>query len=160
MEVKKLLVDAFLLAIIEEVRKRGARNTIVWIETIAARLGEREGPGLEGDPMGGVNGLPICPFFNLVTEFTEKCGGEPPEFKELVDTSKNMAVSNIFCIFHHRLRAKRAEQAGKSQALHLASNANAQGETVYDEDAIVRAGLSKTEVDELMKKATCVFKFQ
>lgn len=160
MDVKQVLMTSFLLAIVESVRSQGPEKTIAWIEAIASALGEREGPGLEGDPMGGVNVLHICPFFSVVREFVEDFGEEPEEFRVLIEMRKSLAVSNIFCLFHHCLRAKRAEMAGKKTSLHLASDANPAGATVYNDDAIVNAGLGRAEVDEMMKKVACIFKFQ
>lgn len=160
MDVKQILVTSFLLAIVESVRSQGPEKTIAWIEAIASTIGEREGAGLEGDPMGGVNVLHICPFFSVVQEFVEEFGEEPEEFRMLIEMRRSLAVSNIFCLFHHRLRARRAEMAGKSTALHLASDANPSGEIVYNDEAIVNAGLEKAEVDEMMKKVACIFKFQ
>lgn len=160
MDVKQVLVTSFLLAIVESVRSQGPEKTIAWIEAIASALGEREGAGLEGDPMGGVNVLHICPFFSVVQEFVEEFGEEPEEFRKLIEMRRSLAVSNIFCLFHHQIRAKRAEMAGKKTALHLASCANPAGSTVYNDDAIVNAGLGRAEVDEMMKKVSCIFKFQ
>jgi hypothetical protein len=160
MDPKEVLVMSFLLAIVESVRSQGPEKTIAWIESIASTFGDLEGAGLEGDPMGGVNVLHICPFFSVVQEFVEEFGEEPEEFRVLIEMRKNLAVSNIFCLFHHRLRARRAEMAGKKTTLLLASDANPAGATVYNDDAIVSAGLGRAEVDEMMKKVACIFKFQ
>jgi hypothetical protein len=159
MNVKNILPNAFLMAVVESVRSDGPEKTIRWIETIASKLGEKEGPGLEGDPRGGMNCLYICPFANVLQEFLDLYGEIPPEFTELIKCSDNPAVSNIFCIFHHNFRIKRGELAGKN-VYHLASNANAERIAAYNDEAIVRAGVRKEEIDDLLEKVTCIFKFE
>ena len=162
MDVKKQVSEAFLMAIIESVRRDGPEKTIEWIESVANNLGEKEGPGLEGDPRGGVNCLHICPFANVLQEFFNWYGGEPAEFAELLNScriNKKFAASNVFCIFHHTFRVKRAELAGR-RAFHLASNANAECKTAYNEKAIEKAGMTKEEIDEMLKKTVCIFQFE
>ncbi len=162
MDVVKLVSDAFLVAIIESVKRDDPDESIEWIESVAKNLGEREGPGLEGDPRGKVNCLHICPFANMLQKFTNEYGGMPEEFLELLNSERvqeSFAASNIFCIFHHTLRAKRAELAGK-EAFHLASDANVEGKAVYNQEAIEEAGLTKVEIDELLTKSVCIFRFK
>jgi hypothetical protein len=162
MDVRKLISEAFLMAVIESVKREGTDKTIEWIKSVANDLGDKEGPGLEGDPRGNVNCLYICPFANMLQEFLNRYGGTPPEFMDLLNSdnvSGNFAASNIFCIFHHTLRSKRAELAGR-KASHLASNANADCITAYNDKAIEAAGLTKDDIDELMTKTVCVFQFE
>ena len=159
MNVKNLLSSAFLMAVIESIRSDGSDKTVSWIKRIATNLGEIEGPGLEGDPRGEVNCLYICPFANPLQEFLDIYEEMPPEFEEIMSCHECKAVSNVFCIFHHSFRERRAELAGR-KVIHLASNANALGKAAYNDDAILGAGLSRDEVDELLKKVTCIFKFE
>jgi len=162
MDIRKLVSEAFLMAIIESVRREGPEKAVEWIERVADDLGEKEGPGLEGDPRGGVNCLYICPFANMLQEFLNWYGGMPAEFAELLNCSqlnKKFAASNVFCIFHYTILAKRAELAGRN-AVHLASNANAECKAAYNEDAIEKAGMTKEEIDEMLKKTVCIFQFE
>lgn len=161
MDVRKLVSEAFLMAIVESVRTAGLDKTIEWIVQVAKDVGEKEGPGLEGDPRGKINCLYICPFANILQEFLNSYGGTPSEFVEILESEKvreELAASNIFCIFHHTLRAKRAELAGR-KALHLASNANAECRAAYNDEAIEAAGLTKEEIDDLLTKTVCLFQF-
>ncbi|MHC1632123.1 MAG: hypothetical protein ACXQT4_07565 [Methanotrichaceae archaeon] len=162
MDIKKLVSEAFLMTIIDSVRRNGPEKTIEWIVHVANNLGEKEGPGLEGDPRGSINCMYICPFANILQEFLNKYGGMPPEFEELLSCNsieETLAASNVFCIFHHTLRAKRSELAGR-KAIHLASNANAEGLIAYNDKAIEAVGLTKEEIDELITKTVCIFKYE
>ncbi|MHC1594679.1 MAG: hypothetical protein ACXQT2_05160 [Methanotrichaceae archaeon] len=162
MDVRKIVSEAFLMAIIEGVRKDGPEKTLEWIEHVADSLGEKEGPGLEGDPRGSLNCLYICPFANALQEFQIKYGETPSEFMDILgsaDCSDTFAASNVFCIFHHTIRTKRAELAGR-KVYHLASSANAERKTAYNEKAIEAVGLTKDAIDELMEKTVCVFKYE
>lgn len=162
MDVRKIVSEAFLMAIIEGVRRDGPEKTLEWIEHVADRLGEKEGPGLEGDPKGSLNCLHICPFANVLQEFLIKYGETPSEFMDVLnsaDCNDTFAASNVFCIFHHTIRIKRAELAGR-KVYHLASSANAEGRTAYNEKAIEAVGLTKDAIDELMEKTVCVFKYE
>jgi len=162
MDVRKIVSEAFLMAIIEGVRRDGPEKTLEWIERVADSLGEKEGPGLEGDPKGSVNCLYICPFANALQEFLIKYGETPSEFMDILnsaDRADTFAASNIFCIFHHTIRTKRARLAGRN-VYHLASSANAEGKTAYNEKAIETTGLTKDAIDELMEKTVCVFKYE
>ncbi len=162
MDVRKIVSEAFLMAIIEGVRKDGPEKTFEWIEHVADNLGEKEGPGLEGDPKGSLNCLHICPFANALQEFLIKYGETPPEFMALLDSADRddtFAASNVFCIFHHTIRTKRAELAGR-KVYHLASSANAERKTAYNEKAIEAANMTKADIDELMEKTVCVFKYE
>jgi len=162
MDIKKLVSEAFLMAIVESVKRDGPEKTIELIENVAKYIGEKEGPGLEGDPKGSVNCMYICPFANILQEFLNKYGGMPPEFEELLEYSNDrddIAASNVFCLYHHSLRAKRAEMAGKKVS-HLASNANAEAKTTYNDKAIEAANLSRENIDELITKTVCIFKYE
>ena len=159
MNVKSLLSSAFLMAVIESVRSNGPENTASLINKIAISLGEIEGPSLEGDPKGDINCLYICPFANLLQEFLEMYKEIPPEFEDIRSYYECKAVSNFFCIFHHSFRERRAELAGR-RVVHIASNANSEGKTAYNDDAISGAGLTKEKVDELLNRVTCIFKFE
>jgi hypothetical protein len=81
--------------------------------------------------------------------------------KEAMDKDKVEcpAVASILCLLHNAYRKKRAEMAG-FETLHLASKPSISNNNLaYNEEAIKKAGTTKEEVDRILEKGACVFKF-
>ncbi|MCK4937340.1 MAG: hypothetical protein KAR85_01905 [Methanosarcinales archaeon] len=165
-----MLPQAFLIGITDLVDLIGAEMTVEWLIRIGTELGETQGPGLEGDPEGDLNYLPMCPFSHELIRYIDMFGERPEGFKIIVDYVKEReaadedkvecpAVSSVLCLLHHAYRVKRAEMAGQ-KTLHLACKSPLTGsKTAYNEEAIEKAGVTKKDVDKIMEKSICVFKF-
>ncbi len=69
------------------------------------------------------------------------------------------AMASILCLMHNAYRKKRAEMAG-FETLHLASKPSIAGaKLVYNEEAMEKSGKTKEEIDRILEKGACVFKF-
>lgn len=167
--LEKALPKTFLLGIVELVDLIGAEKTCEWLQIIGKQLAETEGAGFEGAREGDLNYLPICPFANELQEFIEMYGKRPEQFYEIINklsetkyqTEKKAecpAIASILCIMHDSYRRRRAELAGK-KVLHLACHSKVTSRLAYNENAIKAAGLTKSDVDKLLKKSTCIFKY-
>ena len=165
-----MLPQAFLIGITDLVDLIGAEKTVKWLIRIGTELGETQGSGLEGAPEGDLNYLPMCPFSDELIRYIDMFGERPEEFKMIVDYIKEReaankdkvecpAVSNVLCLLHHAYRVKRAEMAGQ-KTLHLACKSPLTGrDPAYNEEAIAEAGVTKEDVDKILEKGVCVFKF-
>jgi hypothetical protein len=166
-----MLPQALMIGIIEMVNKVGPEQTSKWLTYIGNEMALTQGPGLEGDPDDlDLNYLPLCPFANELLKFFDLFGERPEEFKKITEyvtereaINKNKveypAVSNILCLLHNAYRKKRALMAGY-ETLHLASCSPLPNVLpAYNEEAIKAAGISREQVDELLKKGVCIFKF-
>ncbi len=166
--LSSLMPKAFLMGIVELVDIIGPEKTDQWIMSIGKKLGEREGPGVEGARENSINYMPICPFANELIEFMEMNGERPPQFMDIIRHTNKLrkesdvgwefpAISNIFCIFHHSYRKHRAEMAG-NKMLHLGCISPLTKTIVYNDKAIEKAGMSRDDVDKVLEKSVCVFK--
>ena len=166
--LSSLMPKAFLMGIVELVDIIGPEKTDQWIMSIGKKLGEREGPGVEGARENSINYMPICPFANELIEFMEMNGERPPQFMDIIRHTNKLrkgsdmgwefpAISNIFCIFHHSYRKHRAEMAG-NEMLHLGCISPLTKMIVYNDKAIEKAGMSRDDVDKVLEKSVCVFK--
>ncbi|MCK4928243.1 MAG: hypothetical protein KAR76_00760 [Methanosarcinales archaeon] len=165
-----MLPQAFMIGITDLVDMIGAEKTVKWLITIGRELGENQGPGLEGAPEGDLNYLPICPFADELVRFIDMFGERPEEYNTIVEYVKEReaadkdkvecpAVASVLCLMHHAYRVKRAEMAGYS-TLHLAcKSVVTDNKPVYNEEAIEKAGVTKEDVDKILEKGVCVFKF-
>jgi len=165
-----MLPQAFMIGIIEMVNEDGPEKTTKWLTNIGKEMAKTQGSGLEGNPLDGLNYLPLCPFADELIRFIDIFGEHPEEFLKIVQyvaereaEDKNKvecpAVANILCLLHNAYRKKRARMAGY-ETLHLASKSLLPNVLpAYNEEAIKVAGVSREQVDELLKKGTCIFKF-
>ena len=168
--LSSMMPKAFLMGIVELVDMFGPEEADKWIMSIGKKLGEREGPGVEGAREDGINYMPICPFANEVVEFVDMEGGRPPQFMDIIKHTNKMrdesdrgwefpAISNIFCILHHSYRKHRAEMTG-STMLHLGCKSPLSAAVAYNDKAIEKAGMSRDDVDKILEKSVCVFKIE
>ena len=168
--LSSLMPKAFFMGIVELVDMVGPEKTDRWILSIGEKLGEREGPGIEGARENSINYMPICPFANELIEFVEISGERPPQFMDIIKHTNKMreesgrgwefpAISNIFCILHNSYRKQRAEMAG-SKMLHLGCRSPLTKTIVYNDKAIEKAGMSRDDVDKVLEKSVCVFKIE
>jgi hypothetical protein len=165
-----MLPQAFLIGITDLVNLIGAEKTVKWLIGIGKELGETQGSGLEGAPEGDLNYVPMCPFSDELIRYVDMFGERPEEFKTIVeyvnereaankDKVECPAVSSVLCLLHHAYRVKRAEMAGQ-KTLHLACKSPlTDSNPAYNEEAIAEAGVTKEDVDKIMEKGCCVFKF-
>ncbi|MCL7415488.1 MAG: hypothetical protein M8349_05435 [ANME-2 cluster archaeon] len=165
-----MLPQAFMIGITDLVNIIGPEKTVKWLIQIGRELAETQGPGLEGAPEGDLNYLPICPFSDELIHFIDMFGERPKEFQTIVEYVKEReaantdkvecpAVASILCLMHHAYRVKRAEMAGYG-TLHLACRSVVTGsKPAYNEEAIAKAGVTKEEVDKILEKGVCIFKF-
>ncbi|MDF1530975.1 MAG: hypothetical protein P1P72_01450 [ANME-2 cluster archaeon] len=165
-----MLPQAFMVGISDLVDMVGPEMTVKWLIQIGRDLAETQGSGLEGDPEGDLNYITICPFSDELIRFIDMFGERPEEYHRIVeyvherenedkDKTECPAVASVLCIMHNAYRAKRAEMAGM-KTLHLACKSPVTGNIpVYNEEAIAEAGVSKEDVDTLLNKGVCIFKF-
>ncbi|NIA03135.1 MAG: hypothetical protein GWP12_01140 [Nitrospirae bacterium] len=165
-----MLPQGFLIGIVDLVNIIGPEKTSEWLIRIGKELGETQGPGFEGAPEGDLNYLPMCPFTDELVRFMDMFGDKPEEFKRVVEYIKEReasnkekvecpAVVNTLCLLHHGYRKKRAEMAG-AETLHLASRCSIpEVAYAYNMEAIEKAGVTKEDVDKILEKGVCVFKF-
>lgn len=165
-----MMPKAFLMGIVELVDMIGPEETNKWIVSIGKKMGEKEGPGLEGAREDGINFMPICPFANELISYVEMEGELPTQFMDIIkNTNKRAAESNagwefpaisqIFCILHHSYRKHRAEMAGNT-ILHLGCKSPFSSTVAYNDKAIEKAGMSREDVDKVLEKSVCVFKVE
>ncbi|MHC1635477.1 MAG: hypothetical protein ACXQTS_02485, partial [Candidatus Methanospirareceae archaeon] len=159
----KTLAKIFLLGAIEINNTLGAKVLYEWLRSIGERLGEIEGKGIEGRKSGELHYMPICPFVTLLESihYREVLPREGDKYAMLPrDKDVNgPACADIICIMHHAYRRKRAELAGK-RVFHLAARSPLTGEVVFNEEAMKEVGKDKKEVEELLKRAACVFLYK
>lgn len=165
-----MLPQGFLIGIMDLVDQIGPKKTSEWLTGIGEKLGETQGPGLEGAPEGDLNYLPLCPFYDELIRFIDLFGDRPEEFKRITEyvqeheaSNKEKvecpAVANTLCLLHHGYRKKRAEMAG-AETLHLACRCSvSEVPSAYNMEAIEKAGVTKEDVDRILEKGVCVFKF-
>lgn len=165
-----MLPQAFMVGITELVKMVGPEKTCILLSRIGKGLAETQGQGLEGVPEDDLHYLPICPFADEIIRFVDLFGERPEEFKAIVkyvtekeagnkDKVECPAMASILCLLHNAYRKKRAEMAG-FETLHLASKLSIAGaKLAYNEEAIEKAGKTKQEVDRILEKGACVFKF-
>ncbi len=166
----RMLPQAFMVGITDLVKMIGPEKTCILLSNIGKELAETQGPGLEGVPENDLHYLPICPFADEIIRIIDLLGERPEEFQIIVKyvTEKEVmnkdkvecpAVASILCLMHNAYRKKRAEMAG-FETLHLASKLTiAGGKLAYNEEAIEKSGKTKEEVDRILEKGACVFKF-
>ena len=165
-----MLPQGFLIGIMDLVNIMGPEKTSEWLTRIGEKLGETQGPGFEGAPEGDLNYLPMCPFTDELIRFIDMFGDRPEEFKRVVEYVKEReasnedkvecpAIVNTLCLLHHGYRKKRAEMAG-AETLHLACRCSIpEVPPAYNMEAIEKAGVTKEDVDKILEKGVCVFKF-
>lgn len=165
-----MMPQAFMVGIMELVNMIGAEKTCDWLIKIGEELAITQGPGFEGAPANDLNYLPMCPFSDELIRFIDMFGERPDEYKMIVDciTERETAdkekvecpaVANTLCLLHHGYRSKRAKMAG-AKTLHLACKCSIpDAPPVYNEEAIRKAEVTKEEVDKLLEKGVCIFKF-
>lgn len=165
-----MLPQAFMIGIIEMVNEDGPEKTARWLTNIGKEMAKTQGPGLEGSPLDGLNYLPLCPFADELIRFIDIFGEHPEEFLKIMQYAKKReaedknkvecpAVATFICLLHNAYRKKRAKMAGY-ETIHLACKAIMPGApTAYNEEAIKVAGITKEEVDNILQKGSCVFKF-
>jgi len=165
-----MLPQAFMVGITELVKMIGPEKTCILLSHIGRELAETQGPGLEGVPEDDLHYLPMCPFADEIIRFVDLFGERPEEFKIIVeyvaekearnkDEVECPAMASILCLLHNAYRKKRAEMAG-FETLHLASKPSITGANLaYNEEAIKKAGQTKEEIDRILEKSACVFKF-
>ena len=166
----RMLPQAFMVGITELVEMVGPEKTCILLSRIGKGLAETQGAGLEGVPEDDLHYLPMCPFADEIIRFVDLFGERPEEFqvivkyvaeKEAMDNDKVEcpAMASILCLLHNAYRKKRAEMAG-FETLHLASKLSIAGvRLAYNEEAIEKAGKTKEEIDRILEKSACVFKF-
>lgn len=168
--LSSMMPKAFLMGIVELVDMVGPEEADKWMMSIGKKLGEKEGPGVEGAREDGINFMPICPFANEVVEFVDMEGGRPSQFMDIIKHTNKArdesdrgwefpAISNIFCILHHSYRKHRAEMAG-DKMLHLGCKSPLSAAVAYNDKAIEKAGMSRDDVDKVLEKSVCVFKIE
>jgi len=165
-----MLPQAFMVGITELVQMVGPEKTSILLAHIGKELAETQGAGLEGVPEDDLHYLPMCPFADEIIRFVDLFGEKPEEFKIIVEyVAKKEAMDNdkvecpamasILCLLHNAYRKKRAEMAG-FETLHLASKPSISNtKLAYNEEAIKKAGKTKEEIDKILEKGACVFKF-
>ncbi len=165
-----MLPQAFMVSITELVEMVGPEKTCILLSRIGKGLAETQGPGLEGVPEDDLHYLPICPFADEIIRFVDLFGERPEEFQAIVkyvtekeamdkDKVECPAMASILCLLHNAYRKKRAEMAG-FETLHLASKLSIAGiRLAYNEEAMEKAGKTKKDVDKILEKGACVFKF-
>lgn len=165
-----MLPQGFLIGIMDLVDMMGPEKTSEWLTRIGEKLGETQGPGFDGAPEDDLNYLPMCPFTDELIRFIDMFGERPEEFKRIVEyvteregsNKENVecpAVVNTLCLLHHGYRKKRAELAG-AETLHLACRCSVpEVPPAYNMEAIEKAGVTKDDVDKILEKGVCVFKF-
>ncbi len=166
----RMLPQAFMVGITELVKMVGPEKTSILLAHIGKELAETQGAGLEGVPEDDLHYLPMCPFADEIIRFVDLFGERPEEFQVIVkyvakkeamnkDKVECPAMASILCLLHNAYRKKRAEMAG-FETLHLASKPSIAGANLaYNEEAIEKAGKTKEEVDRILEKGACVFKF-
>lgn len=166
----RMLPQAFMVSITELVNMLGPEKTCILLSRIGKGLAETQGAGLEGVPEDDLHYLPMCPFANEIIHFIDLFGERPEEFQTIVkyvtekeymdeDKVECPAMASILCLLHNAYRKKRADMAG-FETLHLASKLSiAGGKLAYNEVAIEKAGTTKQEIDTILEKGACVFKF-
>jgi len=165
-----MLPQAFMVSITELVKMVGPEKTCILLSRIGKGLAETQGAGLEGVPEDDLHYLPICPFADEIIRFVDLFGERPEEFQAIVkyvnekeamdkDKVECPAMASILCLLHNAYRKKRAEMAG-FETLHLASKLSIAGvRLAYNEEAMEKAGKTKEDVDRILEKGACVFKF-
>ncbi|MCD4766787.1 MAG: hypothetical protein K8R34_09780 [Methanosarcinales archaeon] len=159
-----------MVSITELVKMVGPEKTCILLSRIGKGLAETQGAGLEGVPEDDLHYLPICPFADEIIRFVDLFGERPEEFQAIVkyvnekeamdkDKVECPAMASILCLLHNAYRKKRAEMAG-FETLHLASKLSIAGvRLAYNEEAMEKAGKTKEDVDKILEKGACVFKF-
>jgi len=165
-----MLPQAFMVSITELVKMVGPEKTCILLSRIGKGLAETQGAGLEGVPEDDLHYLPICPFADEIIRFVDLFGERPEEFQAIVkyvnekeamdkDKVECPAMASILCLLHNAYRKKRAEMAG-FETLHLASKLSIAGvRLAYNEEAMEKAGKTKEDVNRILEKGACVFKF-
>lgn len=166
----RMMPQAFMVGITDLVKMIGPEKTCILLSNIGKKLAETQGPGLEGVPENDLHYLPICPFADEIIRIIDLLGERPEEFQIIVkyvtekearnkDKVECPAVASILCLMHNAYRKKRAEMAG-FETLHLASKLSIGGARLaYNEEAMEKAGKTKEEIDRILEKGACVFKF-
>lgn len=165
-----MLPQAFMVGITELVKTIGPGKTCILLSHIGKELAETQGAGLEGVPENDLHYLPMCPFADEIIRFVDLFGERPEEFKTIVeyvaekeamnkDKVECPAMASILCLMHNAYRKKRAEMAG-FETLHIASKPSITGaKLAYNDEAMEKAGKTKEEIDRILEKGACVFKF-
>ncbi|WP_292486015.1 hypothetical protein [Methanohalobium sp.] len=170
--LENMLPKALLTGVLKMVDLDGPEKTLKWLEGIGKDLAEIEGAGFEGARDNNILYLPICPFGGELIEFIEIYGGQPAQFKQVIEVSDNKrdnsdnpwdfpALSNILGVLHYSYVKRRAEMAGfKIFNLGCRSPMKDSDYIAYNEQAIEKVNMTKEEVDKYLEKAYCVFKIE
>ena len=165
-----MLPQAFMVGITDLVQMVGPEKTCILLSQIGKELAQTQGPGLEGVPEDDLHYLPMCPFADEIIRFVDLFGERPEEFQAIVkyvtekeagnkDKVECPAMASILCLLHNAYRKKRAEMAG-FETLHLASKPSISNTNLaYNEEAIEKAGKTKEDIDKILEKSACVFKY-